>query len=325
MTGTENVPPRRSIRLRTVPSTNTESVKQSVPPLRISKTLSRPKNIGQDTSLKDVSPGSSRRNSPCGLMIKESVAALPTSSEKPTHSSPPAGTTKPESANSVRNFWQNAVNGDDESKRKPGKDSDDLKSLRSSYVKNNPFLARDRESSPKLTMSPSQHRLSVQLDEGTPTPSPSKIPAPVDRSHSPRKDSPLVDTLMEASNLHSSRVKRPIGNVSEDSSDPISPVMGRSERRKTVTFDQAPQVHEFDRRSSHGTTASDHSSQYCDDKHDETHFNKAISSSRPLPQIPTAADSDDERPGSKESNYGDMEERIRSMMERVVLRDAENK
>lgn len=329
MTGTENVPPRRSIRLRTAPSTNIESVKQSVPPLRISKSISRPKNVGPETPLRDVSPGSSRRNSPCGLMIKESVAAIPTSSAKHTPASPPVGTTKPENASSVRNFWQNAVSGEDEGKRKPRKEGEDLKSLRSSYVKNNPFLARDRESSPKLSMSPSQHRLSLQLDEGTPTPSPTKIPAPVDRSYSPRKDSPSVDAILEASNVHSSRIKKPLGNVSEDSSDPISPVVGRSERRKTVTFDQAPQVHEFDRRSSHGTTSSEHSSLHEPDRRqrdeeEDTNSRPLPSIPRPLPQVPIL-DSEDERPSSKESDdtdYGQMEERIRSMMERVVLRDS---
>jgi len=178
---------------------------------------------------------------------------------------------------------------------------------------------KERESSPKLSMSPSQHRLSAQLGEVTPTPSPSRIPAPLDTT---RKElsSPTNDSTPKASCLHSTRIKGPRQNAS-DSESPTQPI-GRRERRKTVTFDQAPQVLEFDRRSSHGTTSSDQSSSATESQDEESRPLPSIPP-RPLPQVPPHDSSEDERPGSKDSNddYMDMESRIRSMMERVVLRD----
>src|SRR5579862_839967 len=343
MADTENLPPRRSSRLRSGTTSShdpsyeplkSSSSSSSIAPLRISKSTSKSKALSamaEDTTLKEVSPGSSRRNSPSTFQIKDKIASLQGQINRSPPTSPQLGIPKSDSAGSVRSFWQNAASSTEESGHKRNSSKTDVdKNIRSSLVKNNPFLAKDmreRESSPKLTMSPSQQRLSASLGEvpqkSPPTSSPSRIPAPVDTQTSPRKDiRPASAVEPKASCLHSNRIKGPRQNIADDN-DATPP--GRRERRKTVTFDQAPEVHEYDRRSSHGTTASDHSSQYSDDKQDETHFNKAIPSSRPLPQIPTAADSDDERPGSKESNYGDMEERIRSMMERVVLRDAENK
>jgi len=338
MTDTENLPPRRSTRLRTgttASSTNPpiESSKPApVTPLRITKSNSKSKALVRDTSLKDISPGSSRRNSPSMFQIKDKVAALQTSSTtKSPPTSPPLGMVKSESTSSVRNFWQNAVGSGDESpsdtKRKSVQsEGQDLKTLKSSYVKNNPFLAKDmreRESSPKLSMSPSQHRLSAQLGEVTPTASPSRIPGPLDTT---RKElsSPTNDSTPKASCLHSTRIKGPRQNAS-DSESPTQ-AMGRRERRKTVTFDQAPQVVEFDRRSSHGTTSSDRSSVVTDEEsHAQTEDSRPLPSipPRPLPQVPPH-DSEDERPTSKDStdDYMDMESRIRGMMERVVLRDA---
>ena len=349
MTDTENLPPRRSTRLRpgtTASSTTTnttsplETSKPSVSPLRISKSNSKSKTLStvtEDTSLRDISPGSSRRNSPSTFQIKEKMAAIQTSVNKNPPTSPPLGMSKSENTNSVRNFWAKGASTDESAEQKRKTEAEDLKSLRSSYVKNNIFLAndmRERESSPKLTMSPSQHRLSAQLgEETTPTASPSKIPAPVDASQSARKDtrpatSPAVDVTPKASCLHSNRIKGPRQNAS----DPDSPtlVISHHERRKTVTFDEAPQVLQFDRRSSHGTTCSEHSSATYDDsepqhKSEKAQFDKPLPAvpPRPLPQVPPHS-SDDDRPSSKESNesdYGDMEERIRSMMERVVVRD----
>src|SRR5277367_530275 len=337
MTDTENLPPRRSTRLRsgTTTTSSIPVVESSKPvpttPLRIAKSNSKSKALAtmtEDTSLRDISPGSSRRNSPSMFQIKDKVAALQTSvTTKSPPTSPPLGIVKSESTSTVRNFWQNATGSSDESaadgKRKSANmEVQDLKSLKSSYVKNNPFLAKDmreRESSPKLSMSPSQHRLSAQLGEVTPTPSPSRIPAPLDTT---RKElsSPTNDSTPKASCLHSTRIKGPRQNAS-DSESPTQPI-GRRERRKTVTFDQAPQVLEFDRRSSHGTTSSDQSSSATESQDEESRPLPSIPP-RPLPQVPPHDSSEDERPGSKDSNddYMDMESRIRSMMERVVLRD----
>ena len=262
------------------------------------------------------------------FQLKDKVAALQTSATtKSPPTSPPLGIVKSESTSSVRNFWQNATGSGDESTLDPKRKSasmegQDLKSLKSSYVKNNPFLAKDmreRESSPKLSMSPSQHRLSAQLGEVTPTTSPSRIPAPLDTT---RKElsPPTNDSTPKASCLHSTRIKGPRQNAS-DSESPTQP-LGRRERRKTVTFDQAPQVLEFDRRSSHGTTSSDHSSSATESQDEESRPLPSIPP-RPLPQVPPHGSSGDDRPASKDSNdaYMDMESRIRSMMERVVLRD----
>ena len=266
------------------------------------------------------------------FQIKDKVAALQTSSATKTPpTSPPLGMVKSESTSSVRNFWQNAASPGDEGTSDPKRKSanvevQDLKTLKSSYVKNNPFLAKDmreRESSPKLSMSPSQHRLSAQLGEVTPTTSPIRIPGPLDTT---RKElsSPTNDSTPKASCLHSTRIKGPRHNAS-DSESPTQ-VMGRRERRKTVTFEQAPQVVEYDRRSSHGTTSSDQSSVVTEDEsHAQTEDSRPLPSipPRPLPQVPPH-DSEDERPSSKDSaddQYVDMESRIRSMMERVVLRD----
>src|SRR5271170_6548104 len=337
MTDAENLPPRRSTRLRSGTTTSSsipipESSKPApTTPLRIAKSNSKSKalaTMSEDTSLRDISPGSSRRNSPSMFQIKDKVAALQTSATtKSPPTSPPLGIVKSESTSSVRNFWQNATGSGDESPSDPKRKSanmegQDLKSLKSSYVKNNPFLAKDmreRESSPKLSMSPSQHRLSAQLGEVTPTASPSRIPGPLDTT---RKElsSPTNDSTPKASCLHSTRIKGPRQNAS-DSESPTQP-MGRRERRKTVTFDQAPQVLEFDRRSSHGTTSSDHSSSAAESQDEESRPLPSIPP-RPLPQVPPHDSSEDERPGSKDSNdeYMDMESRIRSMMERVVLRD----
>ena len=338
MADTENLPPRRSTRLRTGTnaSTNNSMIESSKPPpvtpLRIAKSNSKNKALPtttDDPSLRDISPGSSRRNSPSTFHIKDKVSALQTSVTKSPPTTPPLGRIKSESTSTVRNFWQNAAGSGDESpsdtKRKSANlEGQDLKSLKSSYVKNNPFLAKDmreRESSPKLSMSPSQHRLSAQLGEVTPTTSPSRIPGPVDTT---RKElsSPTADSTPKASCLHSSRIKGPRQNGS-DSESPTQ-VMGRRERRKTVTFDQAPQVLEFDRRSSHGTTSSERSA--ATDEESRRHKDEEARPlpPRPLPQVPPH-DSEDERPSSKDSNDGsmDMESRIRNMMERVVLRDAE--
>jgi hypothetical protein len=354
MTDTENLPPRRSSRLRTgtttLSTTNIipplDTTKTSVSPLRISKNNGKSKALSamaEDTSLRDISPGSSRRNSPSTFQIKEKLAALQTTASKSSPTSPPPGMVKSENTSNVRNFWQKgaSTDGSIEQKRKPSKtEGEDLKSLRSSYVKSNIFLAndiREREASPKLTMSPSQHRLSTQLGEvtspTTPTASPSRIPAPVDASQSSRNDvrpatnTTASDVTPKASCLHSNRIKGPRQNASD--SDSPTPVSSRRERRKTVTFDEAPQVLQFDRRSSHGTTSSEHSSATCDSstksEEDEIEESRPLRSipPRPLPQVPPH-NSGDDRPSSKESNdsdYGDMEERIRSMMERVVLRD----
>ena len=272
MTDTENQPPRRSTRLRsgTTSSTTTnhsssyEGLKSSnVSPLRISKSTSRSKTLAsmaEDTTLRDISPGSSRRNSPSTFQIKDKVAALQTAVHKSPPASPQLGMVKSDSAGSVRNFWETATanNGTPEGghKRQPSKTEGEVKTtIRSSIVKNNIFLAndlREREASPKLTMSPSQHRLSAQLGEvqqSTTTnnvnTSSSRIPAPVEPSQSPRKEARSQTTAAEAtpkaSCLHSTRIKGPRDNVSEDSDSP-SPFGSRRERRKTVTFDQAPQV-----------------------------------------------------------------------------------
>lgn len=372
MTDTENLPPRRSTRLRSGTTTSThnnpssyEGLKsQNVSPLRISKSTSRSKTLAsmaEDTTLRDISPGSSRRNSPSTFQIKEKVAALQTAVNKSPPASPQLGMVKSDSAGSVRSFWETAAanNGTPDSghKRQPSKTEGEVKStIRSSIVKNNIFLAndlREREASPKLTMSPSQHRLSTQLGEvQLPTTSAlntssSRIPAPVEASQSPRKDiRPQTTTTSEstpkASCLHSTRIKGPRENVSEDSDSP-SPFGSRRERRKTVTFDQAPQVLEFDRRSSHGTTASDRSSTVYEDSSEARQHRESISVSdpfeesssrplpsipRPLPQVPPHDSEEDDRPSSKDSNqsdYVDMEDRIRRMMERVELRDQERK
>jgi len=340
MADTENLPPRRSSRLRSGTTTSqdhyVEPLKSStIAPLRISKSTSRSKALtalGEDTTLKEVSPGSSRRNSPSTFQIKDKIASFQEHINRSPPTSPSIGIPKSDSANSVRSFWQNATSTEEPGhKRSPSK-TDIEKNIRSSLVKNNPFLAKDireRESSPKLTMSPSQQRLSASLGEvvqKSPTvTNTSRIPAPVDTQTSPRKDmrpTPMIEP--KASCLHSNRIKGPRQNAS-DENDSTPP--SRRERRKTVTFDQAPEVHEYDRRSSHGTTASDQSSQYSENQREDTEY-KGVPASRPLPQIPTHDDSDDERPESKQSNdsdYGDMEERIRSMMERVVLRDSEQK
>ena len=360
MADTENVPPRRSSRLRSGTTTSAHSSSldrptkstagTSVTPLRIAKNTSKSKlaGVSEDTStiLRDISPVSSRRNSPSAFQIKDKLAAFEKTNKSSPTSSPQMGSpgvVKAESTSSVRNFWQNAAGeqtqpgSPSDLKRKGTKsEADDLKNLRSSYVKNNVFLTndmRERESSPKLTMSPSQHRLSAQLGEttasttlpATPT-SPTKIPAPVDTT---RKEFPKAspgDVTPKHSCLHSNRIKGPRDN------DPGSPTPGAPhgsrERRKTVTFDEAPQVQEFDRRSSDGTTSSaastySESSQKSEQSDD---FDDKIRElpARPLPQVPVAH-SDSDRPSSQASNdsdYSDMEERIRSMMERVVLRDA---
>ena len=349
MADTENLPPRRSTRLRPgttniTPLDTTTSPSSTVSPLRISKNRSKSKTTlatTEDTSLRDISPGSSRRNSPSTFHIKEKLAALQSSSvaTKSPPTSPPPGLVKSENTSSVRNFWQKGAAIEDSSEQKRKSEGEDLKSLRSSYVKSNIFLAndmRERESSPKLTMSPTQQRLSNQLGETTPTPSPSKIPTPVDATQSSRKDtrpatatSTAADVTPKASCLHSNRIKGPRQNASSDSESP-TPVAGRRERRKTVTFDEAPQVLQFDRRSSHGTTSSEHSSATYDSEDATQRESKSEGKNqferpfppRPLPQVPPQ---NDDRPASKESNdtdYSDMEERIRSMMERVVLRDA---
>jgi hypothetical protein len=381
---TENLPPRRSTRLRsgtTASSTSTnnptsyEGLKaQNVSPLRISKSNSRSKTLvsmAEDTTLRDISPGSSRRNSPSTFQIKEKVAALHTAVTKSPPASPQVGMAKSDSAGSVRSFWETAAaNGgtpEGGHKRQQSKSEGEVKStIRSSIVKNNIFLAndlREREGSPKLTMSPSQHRLSAQLGEVQPSQqqqqqqqqptsstantSTSRIPAPVEPSQSPRKEirpqnTSTSEVTPKASCLHSTRIKGPRENVGEDSDSP-SPFGSRRDRRKTVTFDQAPQVLEFDRRSSHGTTASDRSSAVYDESAETRQHNESNSdtdsyeesTSRPLPSIPPRPlpqvpphDSEDERPSSKESNeseYENMEERIRRMMERVELRDQEKK
>jgi len=320
-----------------------------VNPLRIAKTTSKTQlaGVSEDTStvLRDISPVSSRRNSPSTFQIKDKLAAFEKANKSSPTSSPQMGSpgvVKGESTSSVRNFWQNAAG----EQTQPGSPSDlkrkgtkseveDLKNLRSSYVKNNVFLTndmRERESSPKLTMSPSQHRLSAQLGETTasttlpaaPT-SPTKIPAPADTT---RKEIPKAspgDVTPKHSCLHSNRLKGPRDN------DPGSPTPGgphgSRERRKTVTFDEAPQIQEFDRRSSDGTTSSaastySESSQKSEQSDD---FDAKIRElpARPLPQVPIAHN-DSDRPSSQasdDSDYSDMEERIRSMMERVVLRD----
>jgi hypothetical protein len=343
MTDSENLPPRRSTRLR---SETQQYPKPSVSPLRISKSTSKSKSLAamaEDTTLRDISPGSSRRNSPSTFQIKEKVAALQTAVTKEVPPSPPLGMVKSESASSVRTFWQNAAKLD-EQKNTPSKTEDkDLK--RSSFVKNNVFLAKDlkeRENSPLLTMSPSQQRLSSQIGESAT--SPTKILAPSD-TPSPRKETrpgstaPSVDATPKPSCLHSNRIKGPRSNLSDDSDD-TTPVLNRRERRKTVTFDQAPQILEFDRRSSHSTTSgdSDHSSAIYDgpdelksrrqsvgvaDPFDDSEQRPLPTIPRPLPQVPSH-DSEDDRPSSKDSHdsqdYGAMEDRIRSMMERVVLR-----
>lgn len=375
----ENLPPRRSTRLRsgTTASSSSSSTNnpssyeglksQNVSPLRISKSNSRSKTLAsmaEDTTLRDISPGSSRRNSPSTFQIKDKVAALQTTVTKSPPASPQLGMVKSDSAGSVRSFWETAAaNGgtpEGGHKRQQSKSEGEVKStIRSSIVKNNIFLAndlREREGSPKLTMSPSQHRLSSQLGEVQQQPlqqqptattvnaSSSRIPAPVEASQSPRKEirshnTNTSEVTPKASCLHSTRIKGPRENVGEDSDSP-SPF---GSRRKTVTFDQAPQVLEFDRRSSHGTTASDRSSAVYDEssearQHSESNSDSETyeeSTSRPLPSIPPRPlpqvpphDSEDERPSSKESNeseYEDMEDRIRRMMERVDLRDQEKK
>ena len=349
MADTENFPPRRSTRLRTGTTTNitlpldtSTRPSSTVSPLRIAKSNSKSKALSamtKDTSLRDISPGSSRRNSPSTFQIKEKMAALQSSAvaTKSPPTSPPLVRVKSENTSSVRNFWQKGAAIEDSPEQKRKSESEDLKSLRSSYVKSNIFLAndmRERESSPKLTMSPSQHRLSAQLGETTPTPSPSKIPIPVDAAQSSQNDSrpattttanATTDVTPKASCLHSNRIKGPRQNGSSDSESP-TPVTSRRERRKTVTFDEAPQVLQFDRCSSHGTISSQHSSETCDSEDSTQHEPKSEEENqferplppRPLPQVP------DDRPSSKESNdsdYSDMEERIRTMMERVVLRD----
>lgn len=353
MADTENLPPRRSTRLRSGTSTTQDpsyeplkSSTSSIAPLRISKSTSRGKALSamaEDTTLKDISPGSSRRNSPSTFQIKDKIASFQDHINRSPPASPQIGLPKSDSANSVRSFWQNAATSStptEESGHKRNSSKTEIeKNIRSSLVKNNIFLAKDmreRESSPKLTMSPSQQRLSSQLGEITqkqPTSnaSPSRIPAPVDTAQSPRKEMrPTSVAEPKASCLHSTRIKGPRENMVDESSSP-QPLPSRRERRKTVTFDQAPEVHEYDRRSSHGTTASDRSSQYSDNHEDENADGRPLPNlpaSRPLPQVPSSEDSDDERPESKQSNhsdYGDMEERIRSMMERVVLRDTEQK
>ena len=347
MVDAENLPPRRSTRLRTGATTNITAPLDTKPsstvsPLRISKSTIKSKTLSattEDTTLRDISPGSSRRNSPSTFHIKEKMAALqsPSAATKSLPISPPLGLVKSESTSTVRNFWQKGAAIEDSPEQKRKSEGEDLKSLRSSYVKNNIFLAndmRERESSPKLTMSPSQHRLSAQLGETTPTASPSKIPTPVDATQSSRKDtrpvttaSTAADVTPKASCLHSNRIKGPRQNGSSDSESP-TPVTCRRERRKTVTFDEAPQVLQFDRRSSHGTTSSENSSATCDSedssqresKSEENQFERPLPP-RPLPQVPV---DNEDRPSSKESNdsdYSDMEERIRNMMERVVLRD----
>ena len=345
MTDSENLPPRRSTRLRSTtaqPPSHETSNSSTVSPLRISKSNSKSKTLSpmtDDTSLRDISPGSSRRNSPSAFQIKDKMADLHTSvtCKSPPATPPSASTAKSESTSSVRNFWKNGGSGEESSEQKRKSESEDLRALRSSYVKNNIFVAndiRERESSPKLTMSPSQHRLSNQLGEPqvTPTTSPSKIPTPVNGTQSPRMDAhPMTNTSCDvtpkASCLHSNRIKGPRQNASD--SDSPTPLSGRRERRKTVTFDEAPQVLQFDRRSSHGTTSSEQSSTtYADSgannsKPESDQFERSLPP-RPLPQVPPHAP-DDDRPSSKESNesdFGDMEERIRSMMERVVLRDS---
>jgi hypothetical protein len=365
MTDTENLPPRRSTRLRSgTTTTNPLDTKQptglGVSPLRIAKSNSRSKQLSsmiEDTTLKDISPGSSRRNSPSTFQIKEKLAQLQTNVNKSPPTSPPLGMVKSDSASSVRTFWQNATTSTPEEsghKRQGGRAEEEVKNIRASFVKNNIFVAKDlkeREGSPKLTMSPSQHRLSAQFEQTVASTttvnsttavasSPSKIPAPVDASQSSRKDirPPTATDSPKASCLHSTRIKGPRQNVNTSDDSDESPGTGRRERRKTVTFDEAPQVLQFDRRSSHGTTSSERS--YApseDDDHkrgDSIHvshpFEESTSRplpsipSRPLPQVPPHQFIED-RPTSKDSNesdYGDMEDRIRSMMERVVLRDS---
>ena len=284
----------------------------------------------EDTSLLEVSPGSSRRNSPSTFQIKDKLFSL---EGKSPATSPKM--TKSESTSSVRSFWQNGPANDENKRLSKNLEGDDLKSLRSSFVKNNIFLAndmRERESSPKLAMSPSQHRLSTQLGEGSlPL---SRIPGPVDGSQSPRKEArspPLenVELTPKGSILHSNRIKGPRSEEVDSGGSG-----NRRERRKTVSFDEAPEFHQYDRRSSQGsTTETDQSSAVSEesDKHVETESRPLPTIPRPLPQVPpnsTPSDSEDERPSSKDSNdsaYSDMESRIRSMMERVVLRDSLDK
>src|SRR6266496_501207 len=151
MTDAENLPPRRSARLRSGAATTTNiippldtSTKSSsnVSPLRISKNNSKSKTLSaatEDTSLRDISPGSSRRNSPLTFQIKEKMEALQSSStatqSPPT--SPPLGIVKSEGTSSVRNFWQKGAAIEDTPEQKRKSEGEDLKSLRSSYVKNN--------------------------------------------------------------------------------------------------------------------------------------------------------------------------------------------
>src|SRR5579859_7796838 len=158
---TENLPPRRSTRLRsgtTASSASTnnpssyEGLKsQNVSPLRISKSNSRSKTLAsmaEDTTLRDISPGSSRRNSPSTCQIKDKVAALQTAVNKSPPASPQLGMVKSDSAGSVRSFWETAAaNGgtpEGGHKRQQSKSEGEVKTtIRSSIVKNNIFLAKD--------------------------------------------------------------------------------------------------------------------------------------------------------------------------------------
>ena len=255
------------------------------------------------------------------------MAAVGTS-VKSLPSSPSAGVQRSEGTHIAREFWQKAANEEYISKRiSRNVEGGDLKSLRSSYVKNNPFVAKDRESSPRLSMSPSQHRLSAQLGEITSSePPPSTATPPRNRSSMDTlRKSVGSESSPKASCLHNARIKGP-GQNGSDNSD-RSPHDSRRERRKTVSFDEAPQVCEFDRRSSNETASSDRSSvatEDSDNKRDEKlHVGTRPLPSHPLPQIPPQ-DPEEGRPSSKDSDdsdYQDMEARIRNMMERAVLQD----
>src|SRR5271168_630043 len=97
MADTENLPPRRSTRLRSGTTTSSITAPQSisdstttkptVSPLRITKSSSQKKSLAtmsEDTSLLEVSPGSSRRNSPSTFQIKDKLSSLETSKSPAT-------------------------------------------------------------------------------------------------------------------------------------------------------------------------------------------------------------------------------------------------
>src|ERR1700738_3906789 len=119
MADSENLPPRRSTRLRPNSANAEQYSKPTVSPLRISKSTSKSKTLAamaRDTTLRDISPGSSRRNSPSTFQIKDKVAALQTAVTKEppaSPSSPALGVVKSESTHNVRSFWQNAAKADE--------------------------------------------------------------------------------------------------------------------------------------------------------------------------------------------------------------------